>query len=80
MRKRNSTLTNKRTIAILRAMKLSDWLKSKGITAKEFAERLNVTPPTISRIVNEKSEPSIGLAVKIQAATRGKVKITDLTL
>jgi transcriptional regulator with XRE-family HTH domain len=58
-------------------MKFSDWLKSSGLTQKEFAERIGVTQSAISHLRNNRKRPSFELMVKIEKATKGKVKLND---
>ena len=61
-------------------MNLYDWLWShrRIYTHKQFADKLNVTPAYLSRVVNLKTQPSIRLAKEIQTLTGGQVKWHDL--
>jgi phosphopantothenoylcysteine decarboxylase/phosphopantothenate--cysteine ligase len=58
-------------------MKLTTWLKKNGVTAREFASRVDTTEATISRIRNGRAQPSMDLAGRIAAATSGAVTAND---
>ncbi len=57
--------------------KLVDYLERKNITGKEFAEKVDAHPSTISRILKGNLTPTIDLACRIKAATGGVVKLED---
>ena len=58
-------------------MKLASWLKSNGISARDFAARIGTTEATISRLKNARAQPSFELAEKILEATAGAVTPND---
>ncbi len=58
-------------------MKLADWLKKHGMTQAAFAGRIGVSQGRVSQIVAGEA-PSLDLAVKIEAATNGRVGPADL--
>ena len=58
-------------------MKLSSWLKTEGVSARDFAARIGTTEATISRIRNARAQPSFELAEKIMQATGGAVTPND---
>lgn len=55
---------------------LKEILKEKGATSKELAERLGVTPVTISYIVTNKTTPSLDMLCRI--AKELNVKLSTL--
>lgn len=55
---------------------LKEILKEKGVTSKELAERLGVTPVTISYIVTNKTTPSLDMLCRI--AKELNVKLSTL--
>lgn len=55
---------------------LKEILREKGITSKELAERLGVTPVTISYIVTNKTTPSLDMLCRI--AKELNVKLSTL--
>lgn len=57
-------------------LRLREILKEKKVSGKDLALKLDVTPNTISFILNEKSKPSLGLLVSI--AKELDVDIKDL--
>lgn len=52
---------------------LSEYLIEAGITQGRFAETVDVTQATISRLATGASRPGLPLAVKIEEATGGRV-------
>ncbi len=58
-------------------MKLSLWLKTGGISARELAAEINTTEATISRLKNGHALPSMEMAGKIAEATGGAVTAND---
>lgn len=54
-------------------MKLSDYLLSQNETAAAFAQRIDVAPSTITRILRGERLPRVDLALKIKKATTGAV-------
>ena len=59
-------------------MKLSEYLKQTNQTHKSFANKLGVTQPQITRIVNGKRNPSTLLVRMIEQETSGRVTLEDL--
>lgn len=55
---------------------LKELLKDRGITSKEFAERLGVTPVTISYIITNKTTPSLDMVARM--AKELNVKLSTL--
>ena len=59
-------------------MKLSEYLKNHKITHKQLAEKVGVSPPQITRIVNGTRNPSTLLVSLIEEETSGQVTLKDL--
>lgn len=59
------------------SMKLSDYLLSKQITQKAFADKVGTTQPNIYRIIKGQRPRTI-LAHKIQEHTHGLVSVAEL--
>lgn len=55
-------------------LRLKELLKEKGITSKELAEYVNVTPATISNIIKGKSFPKPELLLDISKALGVDIK------
>lgn len=60
-------------------MRLADWLKETGTAQDAFANAIGVTQGRISQLVRG-GWPSADLALKIAAATDGKVTANDFML
>ena len=58
-------------------MKLANWLRGTGKTQGELAVLLGVTQGRISQLIAG-SVPSLDLAMKIEAVSKGKVRADDL--
>ena len=58
-------------------MKLAEWLKRTGTTQAAFAEAIGVSQGRISQIVAGDA-PSLEVAIRIEKATKGRVKPADL--
>lgn len=56
-------------------MTLKEYLDSTGERQTDFAKRASSTDATISRIIGGTLNPSLSLALRIQRATGGKVKV-----
>lgn len=54
-------------------MKLTDWLKSSGMTQCEFANLLGVHESHVSRFMRGERRPSPDLALRIEVVTSGAV-------
>lgn len=59
-------------------MKLQSWLKEQEWTASDLADRIKVSPSTVTRLLRGELEPSLGLAHKIVTATGKAVRYEDL--
>ena len=59
-------------------MRLSEYLKKHKLTQKDFAEKVGVARPQITRIISKKRNPSPHLMKKIEEATEGEVTMQDL--
>ena len=57
---------------------MSQYLRQRGIKQKDFAERINTSQATVSRIATGASGVSLELAKAIQIESGGAVKATDL--
>lgn len=57
-------------------MRLSDFLDTSGESQAAFALRVGVTQARISQLVSG-GTPSVPLAQRISAATKGKVALSD---
>lgn len=57
--------------------KLADYLARKNITGREFADKIDAHPSTVSRILSGNLTPTIDLACRIKAATGGLIKVED---
>ncbi|MDS1138603.1 helix-turn-helix transcriptional regulator [Nitratireductor indicus] len=58
-------------------MKLETYLQSKDLKPTTFAAKVGVYPSTITRILRGERSPSLELVMKIERATKGKVKPRD---
>jgi phosphopantothenoylcysteine decarboxylase/phosphopantothenate--cysteine ligase len=58
-------------------MKLADWLKQKGNSARKLAAHAGTTEATISRLRHGRALPSLELARRIAEATGGAVTAND---
>lgn len=58
-------------------MKLAAYLTEAGITASDFAKRVEVAAPTVTRLRNGTRLPSLALAQRIARETGGKVMPDD---
>jgi transcriptional regulator with XRE-family HTH domain len=58
-------------------MRLKEWLEQKNLNQYEFAELVQAKQPMISQIINGHRRPSPELALRIEAVTKGKVKMRD---
>nr|VFK80769.1 MAG: Helix-turn-helix [Candidatus Kentron sp. SD] len=59
-------------------MKLSEYLKKYGLSQQNFADKIQVSRPLITRIVNKTSNPSAHLMKIIEEATNGEVSMQEL--
>lgn len=58
-------------------MKLEQYLRENNEKPVAFANRIEVAPSTVTRIIRGERTPRIDLIAKIQAATGGKVSAAD---
>ena len=58
-------------------MKLETYLQSKDLKPTTFAAEIGVYPSTITRVLRGERFPSLDLGMKIDRATKGKVKPQD---
>lgn len=58
-------------------MKLETFLTERNKKPSVFAAELGVSPSTITRIIRGERSPGFDLVMRIQAATKGKVKPSD---
>jgi len=61
-------------------MDLHTYLKKKKLSQGDFAKKVGVTAGCISHLVRGIRRPRADLAVRIQAATGGRVRASDLML
>lgn len=54
---------------------LSDWLRERKIPKGEFARKMGISKPSMSRIIQGRQLPTIDLATKIELETRGFVSV-----
>lgn len=59
-------------------MELILWLKQNKMKQKTLAKMLEVSLPTMARIVSKTRSPSLKHAIKILQITHGEVRIEDL--
>lgn len=58
-------------------MKLNDWLKSNSVSKREFAQRLGVSYPTVTRYLTGVRKPDWAVLPLIIDATGGAVQPND---
>lgn len=58
-------------------MKLSAWLKKKGMSQREFAQLIGSDQGHVSDLVRGKNFPRVVSITKIERATKGAVKFED---
>lgn len=58
-------------------MDLKSYIDAHGITQSEIAKAIGTTDATVSRLVNGTRKPGLHLAMDIQKATKGKVRLSD---
>lgn len=61
-------------------MDLKSYLREADVSLAKFAEKIGEPTGTIHKIVYRQRQPSLPLAVKISAATEGKVQPEDMLL
>jgi transcriptional regulator with XRE-family HTH domain len=54
---------------------LSSYLTESGVTQAEFAQRVGVGQPTISRLARGTQRPRVDVAVRIERESGGKVPV-----
>ena len=58
-------------------MQLYKYLITNNISQSEFADKIGVSQPTLSRYVNGDTLPSVVIGARIEAATSGEVSCGD---
>ena len=58
-------------------MQLYKYLITNNISQSEFADKIGVSQPTLSRYVNGDTLPSVVIGARIEAATSGEVSCKD---
>lgn len=58
-------------------MKLADYLHREHLTASAFAERIDVPPSTITRLLAGQRSPRLDLLVKVMEGSNGEVTPND---
>lgn len=58
-------------------MTLAQYLDEKSLMETAFAELIGVKQATINRYINKKRFPSPDVIRKVEAATKGKVRVSD---
>ena len=58
-------------------MQLYKYLINQNISQSEFAEKIGVSQPTLSRYVNGDTLPSVVIGARIETATSGEVSVRD---
>lgn len=58
-------------------MRLADYLADAKLKPSKFAEKANLAPSTITRLLNGERKPGIDVIEKIAAASDGNVKAED---
>jgi transcriptional regulator with XRE-family HTH domain len=57
-------------------LRIKELLKERGIAVKDLATMIELTPPSVSNLINGKSKPSIGTFERIASALN--VPVSDL--
>lgn len=60
-------------------MNLADFLAAKRVSQAAFADRIDVSQPTLSRYISGASNPTVRIAERIKAASGGLVDYEDWT-
>lgn len=63
--------------AIMARMTLAEYLEAEGLKPTQFAQALGAEPSTVTRMVHGERGPSLDMALRIEAATDGKVTVRD---
>ncbi len=61
-------------------MKLSDYLKAHGISHTDFASRIRVSQPTVTRYANGLRVPTPKIMVRIAEQTKRQVMANDFMI
>ena len=59
-------------------MDLSEYLESRNISKKEFADMCGISPGAVSNYCAKKRIPNLSIAMRIKEVTKGKVSLHDL--
>lgn len=58
-------------------MKLTDFLRTEGMTVSDFARAISVSPQSVSRYAMNQRIPDREIMNRITAATKGQVTAND---
>lgn len=58
-------------------MTLKEWMAMANFTDADVAERLGIERSYVTKLRNRQSEPSLGLAARIRALSRGAVSYEE---
>ena len=61
-------------------MTLDRYLRSRGISDRDFAAEIGVSPGTVGRLRRKERAASAAMALQIETITDGIVKSRDLTM
>ncbi len=59
-------------------MKLTEWLKKEKVTKGEFAKRIGIARNTLYLYERGIRQPPLDIALRIERATNGEVRVEDL--
>lgn len=59
-------------------MNIKEYLTKENMSQRELAKSIGVSDPYVSEIIAGKKNPSPALATRIEKATNGEVKASDL--
>jgi transcriptional regulator with XRE-family HTH domain len=59
-------------------MKLQKWLEQKKIPRTEFAKKIGITRHALYLYLKGKRQPRLDIALRIEKATNGEVRVEDL--
>lgn len=59
-------------------MKLIDWMKKNRWNSQSFSKELGICRLTLKKVMDQKSDLSLRVAMKIVAATNEEVELEDL--
>jgi len=59
-------------------MNIENWIKKEGMTQKDFADAIGITPPSLSSMLVHGTRPALLTAIKIFKYTNGEVSYEDI--